>query len=66
MVLACGDGVVKGIDQRWVEGAEGEFVDVMGKVEGCDRAVSTFLAKRPQSNIASNIPLWSRCWPISM
>lgn len=66
MILACGNGVVKGIDQRWVEGAEGQFVDVMGKVEGCGSAVSTFLPKQPQFKMASNIPLWSRCWPISM
>ena len=31
-----GDGVVERVGQGGVEGAEGEFVDVVGEVEGCE------------------------------
>ena len=34
-VVGGGEGVVEGVAQRRVEGAEGEFVNVVGEVEGC-------------------------------
>lgn len=35
VVFGCGDGVVEGVDEGGVVGAEGELLDVVGEVEGC-------------------------------
>jgi hypothetical protein len=36
VVRGCGEGVVEGVLERGVVGAEAEFVDVVGEVECCD------------------------------
>jgi hypothetical protein len=63
MVLARRNGVVKRVDQRWVVWTERELVDVVGEVECCEVPLA-----RATHMTSSNpcLPLWSRCWPISM
>ena len=37
MLFRCGDGVIKRVGQGGVVGAKGEFGDLMGEVECCER-----------------------------
>lgn len=59
-----GVGLVEGVEEGGVEGAEGEFVDYVGEVECCDRnpTVSDYAIAINTTNLHSkrtqkNVPL---------